>query len=112
LKAIESKGGRVSFREGQNGFAPDATPGRAGQVILDPDASVGALRHEYQHFLDDEAAGRPGLSYYLGNLKARWRLERRAYMLELAIAKRLGDRRVRKQLIENALEEKRAIYGH
>ena len=102
------------FRNGQNGYAPGLSPGKAGQVILDPDASIGAVRHEYQHFLDDEAAGRPGYNSYFdenSNPMARWRFEIRGYRIELKLAKQLGNKNVRRQLLENARAEKKAILG-
>lgn len=34
--------------------------GEAGQIIIDPDASMSALKHEHKYFLDDKAAGYKG----------------------------------------------------
>jgi len=114
LKAIEKQGGEVVFRGGQNGYTPGLSPGKAGQVILDPDSSIGAVRHEYQHFLDDEAAGRPGYNSYFdenSSPMARWKFEIRAYKIELKLAKQLGLKGARRRLIGNARAEKRAIFG-
>ena len=54
---LESIGVEVVFREGTMAYSPGLTQGAPGTVIIDPDASISALRHEYRHVLDDQAAG-------------------------------------------------------
>jgi hypothetical protein len=77
---------------------PDAnrlayTPGNGspGQLILDPDASIGALRHEYQHFLDDRAAGFPGMRYWFEDPTVAVGIEERGYAREIQTAIETGN---------------------
>lgn len=88
LADLEAAGCRVEFRRGQLAYSPSR--GAAGGIILDPEASIAAWRHEYQHFLDDRDNGYPGLSYYFTNPAEYARLEQRGYEQELQLARELG----------------------
>lgn len=46
---------------------------------LDPEASIGAVRHEYRHMLDDFVLGHPGMRV-IADSDLFWRLEYRGYM--------------------------------
>ena len=65
--------------------------GGAGRMILDPEHSIGALRHEYQHFLDHRAAGFPGFRPYLEDPGEFARLEVRGYLREIDTAHVTGN---------------------
>jgi hypothetical protein len=69
------------------------TPGNGGpgQMILDPNASIGALRHEYQHFLDDRAAGYPGMRYWFEDPANVVGIEERGYAREIQTAIETGN---------------------
>jgi len=60
-------------------------------MILDPEHSIGALRHEYQHFLDHRAAGFQGFRPYLENPAEFARLEVRGYTREIDTALETGN---------------------
>jgi hypothetical protein len=60
-------------------------------MILDSEYSIGALRHEYQHFLDHRAAGFPGFRPYLENPAEFARLEVRGYLREIDTAHETGN---------------------
>ena len=60
-------------------------------MILDPAHSIGALRHEYQHFLDHRAAGFPGFRSYMENPAEFARLEVRGYTREIDTAIETGN---------------------
>ena len=92
LAKLRQAGVDVVTRQRTIAYSPETNgPGR---LILDAEASYGALRHEYRHFLDVQAAGYPGLSYYLRHPIQFARLERRGYTEELRIARGLAERRL------------------
>jgi hypothetical protein len=64
INELKAAGVEIDYRAGSLAYSP--AKGGPGKMVLDPDASIGALRHEYQHFLDIQAAEFPGLgAYYL-----------------------------------------------
>ncbi len=90
-------------------YGPSGTPGRVGNINLDPNASISAIRHEYGHFLDDVAEGLPGMGHYM---KDPWRwvaTERRQYLQEIRTARKLGDAEARRQLIQDYVRERSYI---
>ena len=78
----------VEFRPGT--LAYDMEFGRPGRLIIDPDASIGALRHEYRHMLDDFELQHPGLRIIEDSDKF-WELEFRGYVEELNLARSIKD---------------------
>jgi hypothetical protein len=78
----------IVFRPGSLAYSP--ATGAPGRMILDPQASLGALRHEYKHFLDIRDAAYPGIGPYLTDPKAFARLEVRGYMAEVQLAREIG----------------------
>jgi hypothetical protein len=101
----------VNIRFESNGlrYGPSASSGKVGNIVLDPDASISAIRHEYGHFLDDVAEGLPGARHYYEN-PWRWvATERRQYLQEIRTAKQLGDSKARAQLIQDYVNERRYI---
>lgn len=71
-------------RPGTLAYSPSR--GAAGRMILDPEHSIGALRHEYEHFLDHRAAGFPGFRPFMENPAEFARLEVRGYTREIDTA--------------------------
>jgi WXG100 family type VII secretion target len=84
LARAREMGIEIVERPGTLAYGPAA--GRPGQLILDPDASIGALRHEFRHALDDAALGYPGFRI-MADSEAFWRLEFRGYMEEIKLAR-------------------------
>jgi hypothetical protein len=76
----------VDLRPGSMSYSPSAGAGQPGRLILDPEASYGALVHEMSHFEDDEAAGFPGLRYWLEDPVITAAGEERAYQAEIDYA--------------------------
>ena len=67
IKHLEEEGVEIVW--GTEGRLPyDAVKGSPGRILLREDLSIGALRHEYRHFLDTEAAGFPGKGPYMEDL--------------------------------------------
>ena len=109
IATLREEGVRVVFRDGVMAYGPDSVPGYPGQLILDPDASIGALRHETQHFNDDKSLGFLGSAAMYKNPLLRWRMEYAAYMQEVSLARQLKAFDVGSQLIGNARDEKKYI---
>jgi hypothetical protein len=90
MQQLDEAGVEVVPSEGRLSFQPGA-PGAPGTMILDPDASIGALRHEFQHFLDYQAAGNPGLGPYLEDPESFISMEARGYDQEVQTAIQTGN---------------------
>lgn len=52
--------------------------------------SLGALRHEYRHFLDHKAAEFPGMMPFMKDWKRFAEFEVRGYQEEIRLARELG----------------------
>ena len=61
----------VKFRSGQFGYGPSIKGGKPGQMIIDPDASIAALKHEFGHYLDDAELGFPSMGFYMEHPELR-----------------------------------------
>ena len=108
LNMLREEGVEVTYREGVMSYW--ASEGRPGRMILDPDASIAALRHETQHYLDDKALGFPGMGLYFENQAARWQLEYNAYMKEISFVRDLREFPTGTKLVRLARQEKEAIF--
>jgi WXG100 family type VII secretion target len=86
LTRAQEMGVEVATREGVLAYEPAF--GKPGRLLLDPDASIGALRHEFRHALDDAAMGHPGFRI-MADSDAFWRLEYRGYMEEIRLAREI-----------------------
>jgi hypothetical protein len=89
MKNLETAGVEIEYRTGSLSYSP--AKGGPGKIILDPKTSIGALRHEYQHFLDVQAAGFPGLGAYYRDLPEFARVEVRGYLQEIYAARQTGN---------------------
>lgn len=106
---LTSNGVEISYRKNALAYGPSASPGTPGTIVLDPDASISAIRHEYGHFLDDKALGFPPSRVYYENPSLRVASERRQYLQEISTAREVGDNSARRALIEDYLEERQYI---
>lgn len=79
-----------------------------GQLNIYEDASISALRHEYQHFLDDMAKGYPKLDVTY-EFKNRIIMELRAYMVEIKEADQIGNKALAEQLWNNYRAERQYL---
>ncbi|WP_244298185.1 LysM peptidoglycan-binding domain-containing protein [Xanthomonas prunicola] len=110
LASVESNGGTVDWRIGQYGFS--AARGAPGRIILDPDSSISAVRHEIGHFFDDIDRGSPGMGFYLMNPEIRWASEFSSYYGEIKTARQIGDREAARALLKDAREERLNLLGY
>lgn len=82
MRDLKANNVEISFRDNQFAYGPASASGQPGNVVVSPDASISALRHEYGHFLDDKALGFPGMRAYYENPNLRVATERRQYLAE------------------------------
>ncbi len=108
LAELKNAGVEVDLRKGSMAYSPQK--GAPGRMILDPDASVGALRHEMQHFRDAQAAGYPGIGPYLEDWQAFWRIEYRGYMQEVNFARSQGDYNAARQILRLMRQRKAELF--
>lgn len=110
IAMLKEEGVRVVFRAGVMAYGPDSAPGQPGQLILDPEASIAAMRHEAQHYADDKALGFPGSATFYKNPLLRWRMEYAAYRQEVLLVRQLKAFDIGFQLVGNARDEKKYLH--
>ena len=112
IEDVERQGGRIRYSsKGTLGYWPSSGDGRPGQITVVEDASFSALRHEYQHFLDDAKSGWQGLRILFGDPELRFQWELNAYNIEIEMAEKMGLDDVVEQLLKNLEKERRMIFG-
>jgi hypothetical protein len=111
IREAREMGVEVTFREGALAYGPSPSPGQPGQLVLDPDASYGALLHEMQHLRDDRAAGWAGMRGWFEDPVVRYENEVRAYQQEIDYARSIGDEESVKRLNQLIREEYAKIFG-
>jgi hypothetical protein len=109
MRDLEAAGVQIETRSGSLGYS--AARGGAGRMVLDPDPSIGALRHEFQHFLDNQAANFPGLAHYYQDLPEFARLEVRGYMQEILTARQTGNADLVPQIVAQMRARVREVLG-
>jgi hypothetical protein len=100
METLDAAGVDVDQRPGSMSYSPSAVAGEPGRLILDREASYGALVHEMSHFADDEAAGFPGLRYWLEDPAITAAGEERAYQAEIDYANSIGETAIADRLAE------------
>ncbi|WIM97874.1 WXG100 family type VII secretion target [Actinoplanes oblitus] len=111
VREAEAAGVEITFRSGGLAYGPSPSPGRPGVLILDPDASYGALLHEMQHMRDDRAAGWAGMRGWFEDPHVRYANEVHAYEQEIRYAESINDRDSVAKLKDLVREEYRKIFG-
>ncbi len=109
LDDLQNQGVEVVHREGVMGYSP--AKGKPGQLVIDDNASYGALLHEKQHYLDDLKQGFPGMEYHF-QTKNRLKMELNAYMEEIHLAESLGRKDIANSLFENYMIERNLLTNH
>jgi hypothetical protein len=98
MARLDAAGAEVDMRHGSMSYSPSAVTGRPGRLILDPEASYGAVLHEMSHFSDDKAAGFPGLRYWLEDPAVTAAGESKAYQTEIDYANSIFEAGIASQL--------------
>lgn len=116
IRDMEASGVQVTI-DSRTGmfYSPRASvdpmnPGSSPTLRIDQNASIYAWRHEYQHFLDDKAAGFRTLATYFTNPDLSYSWELRGYMIEIEAARRMNLPAVENEIIESLLDRKNALY--
>lgn len=104
IKEVKDAGGEIIYRKGGIAYGAGLRQGEPGQLIIDPDASITALRHEHRHFVDDRAAGFPGFAGMF-DVNFRLKTEYNAYKLEIVEMRKIGQEGIVAQLKKNFLSE-------
>lgn len=84
--------------------------GEPGRILMDPNASISAWKHEMQHALDDYNSGWAGFRLFI-NPETAIEMENRAYDLEIDFAEQLGYNDVAKELRELKETRRRELLG-
>jgi hypothetical protein len=100
MARLDGAGAEVDMRHGSMSYSPSAVTGQPGRLILDPEASYGAVLHEMSHFSDDEAAGFLGLRYWLEDPAVTAAGESKAYQTEIDYANSICEAGIASQLEE------------
>lgn len=100
MERLNVAGVEVDMRHGSMSYSPSAVAGQPGRLILDPEASYGAVLHEMSHFSDDEGAGFPSLRYWLEDPAVTAAGESRAYEAEIHYANSIREPEIAGQLEE------------
>jgi hypothetical protein len=111
IREARELGVEVVVRPGALAYGPSPSPGAPGQLVLDPDASYGALLHEMQHMRDDRAAGWAGMRGWFEDPSVRYENEVRAYEQEIRYAESISDRDSVEKLRDLIREEYVKIFG-
>ena len=91
LDHLKEEGVEIRYRKNALAYGL-SNNGKPGQLILDEDASYSALKHEYQHYLDDKANNFPGgRVYYDPSNGIRKQMETNAYDVEIEMARKQGN---------------------
>lgn len=108
LRHAEESGVKVDYRSDTLAYEPSF--GSPGRLILDPDASIGAVRHEYRHMLDDFDLGHPGMRV-IADSDLFWRLEYRGYMEEIKLAREIRDYDAGRFILQEMRARRQEILG-
>jgi hypothetical protein len=111
LREAEDAGVEVIIRDGAMAYGPSPRRGEPGQIVLDPDASYGALLHEMQHLREDRDAGWLGMAGWMSDPTVRYQNEVRAYQREIDYARSIGDQAAVDKLHELLRKEYEDIFG-
>ncbi|MFG2169484.1 WXG100 family type VII secretion target [Micromonospora chersina] len=111
IQEARDLGVEITFRPGALAYGPSPGPGSPGHLIIDPDASYGALLHEMQHLRDDHAAGWAGMRGWFEDPVVRYENEVRAYQREIDYATSISDHESVERLNQAIREEYSRIFG-
>ena len=110
-KEIEKYGASLVERDDESlAYSPGIKKGQPGTVYISKGASYSAWCHEMQHLRDDFADGWSGMRI-IENVEKRYEREKRAYQVEIDMAKKANRPDIAARLTENLEKERKIIYG-
>ncbi len=104
IDTLEKWGVQLSYGSSTLGYGCTRR-GKPGGLSITKEASYSAWCHEFQHAKDDKDAGWNGLEVLWTDQQERERREKRAYAIEIALAKKAGREDIVKRLEANLNEE-------
>jgi hypothetical protein len=108
VRDLEAAGVDVDYRAGNLAYSP--AKGGPGRIVLDPEASIGALRHEFQHFKDIQAAEFPGgMGYWYDQPRGFARIEVGGYLKEITTARQTGNADLVPKIVEQLRDRVRYL---
>ena len=111
INEVEQLGGSVHFLKNNTKMVCNIFRGQPGEIEVDENISIGGLRHEFRHFMDDMQNGNPGLAFYLRDNDLFFEFERRGYEEELKIAEQQGLTEIADKIRNEIEKRRREIYG-
>ena len=109
LQILRENGVEIDQSRPMMAYSP--AKNRPGRFIIDSEASIAALRYEFKHFLDDKAAGYPGLKFYREDDQKFWEMEFWAFAEELKFAREQKDYDLTRKIVKLMRERKSEIFG-
>ncbi|HSK73410.1 MAG TPA: hypothetical protein VK892_17060 [Pyrinomonadaceae bacterium] len=97
---LENQGVKVSFSGKDMAYGVSAVRGQPGNLRIDADASISALRHEKFHFEHDKRLGFPGARYFFESYEKRWYSEFWAYIVELKFAREQKNAALAREILD------------
>lgn len=110
IDTLKEWGVEVSYGSSTLGYGCTRR-GYPGGMSVTKNASYSAWCHEFQHVKDDREAGWNGVEVLWFIPEERERRERRAYAIEIQLAREAGREDIAKRLEENLNDEIRKIYN-
>ncbi len=110
---LQEQGVKISFVGGDMVYGVSAVSGQPGNLRIDADASISALRHEKFHFEHDKNLGFPGARYFFESYERRWHSEFWAYIVELKFAREEKNAALAREILvemRNARRQLREFY--
>jgi len=102
---LEKNGVEINYREGGIAYGPGSRAGQPGSMVMDPEASMSALQHEYNHFSTAKSKGFPSSAQAFQDWEGWIADEVKSYNIEIKIAEDLGLDNVANQLKKNLRDE-------
>ena len=107
VRVLEENGVEIRVSEGNTiAYGPSPRPGKPGQLNITREASIGAWRHEYRHFLDDKASGWQGFRLIIDH---EWEMEYWGYKEEINYAKKNKRYDIAHKVLQEMKDRKREI---
>lgn len=106
---LQKQGVKVNFVGEDMVYGVSAVRGQPGNLRIDANASISALRHEKFHFEHDKNLGFPGARYFFESYERRWYSEFRAYIVELKFARAEKNIALAKEILAEMRNARRTL---
>ena len=111
LSHTKALGVEVQFRRGIMVYEPALSSGAPGRLKIDPDLSIGALRHEYRHVVELHDRGFPSFRIMEDPVDF-WGFEFRGYMEEIRLSRQIRDYDAGAQIVQEMRLRRQEILNH